>query len=433
MYRKAYKDLLDWKNSKTKKPLLLLGARQVGKTWLMKQFGKNEYRNVAYINCDSEPMTKELFSTDYDINRLLIGFQALTGESIDKDNTLIIIDEIQETTRGLHSLKYFCENAAEYHIIAAGSLLGVTLAQQESFPVGKVDMLKIYPMDFEEFLYAVNQKTLCDILSKPDYALAETFSTKLNKYLQQYYYIGGMPEVVKSFIENEDLKKVHDIQLSILNAYRNDISKHTSKNESVRIGQVLASMPSQLAKENKKFIYGVAKKGARAADFELAIQWLIDAGLIYKVPRVNKIAIPLKYYEDISAFKLFFLDIGLLCGMPDIPASSLLIDFNNLSEFKGMVTEQYVAQQLISSSLTLFYWANDRTPAEIDFIAQSEGAIFPIEVKASTNVRGKSISKFTEENQNVHGIRYYLLGYKKQDRITNFPLYAVTFSTKQWF
>ncbi len=242
-----------------------------------------------------------------------------------------------------------------------------------------------------------------------------------------------MPEVVKSFIENEDLKKVHDIQLSILNAYRNDISKHTSKNESVRIGQVLASMPSQLAKENKKFIYGVAKKGARAADFELAIQWLIDAGLIYKVPRVNKIAIPLKYYEDISAFKLFFLDIGLLCCMADIPASSLLIDFNNLSEFKGMVTEQYVAQQLISSSLTLFYWANDRTPAEIDFIAQSEGAIFPIEVKASTNVRGKSISKFTEENQNVHGIRYYLLGYKKQDRITNFPLYAVTFSTKQWF
>ncbi len=326
MYRKAYKKLLEWKSSGSRKPLLLLGARQVGKTWLMMEFGKNEYENVVYINCDTEVLTKDLFLKDYDIRRLLLGFQAISGESIEEHKTLIILDEIQEAPRGIHSLKYFCENAPGYHIVAAGSLLGVTLSQKEPFPVGKVDMLKIYPMDFEEFLYALNQKPLCDILSESDYGLAEALSVKFTELLYHYYFVGGMPEVVKLFVNNGDLNGVRSLQEAIIEAYRNDISKHISKTESIRIGQVISSLPSQLAKENKKFIYGVAKKGGRAADFELAIQWLVDAGLVYKVCRVNKVAMPLKFYEDITAFKLFFLDIGLLCCMAKVPASTILIN-----------------------------------------------------------------------------------------------------------
>lgn len=428
MYRKAYKNLLNWKKSATRKPLLLLGARQVGKTWLMKEFGKAEYENVVYINCDTEPLTKNLFVNDYDIRRLLLGFQAITGETINEHTTLIILDEIQEAPRGLHSLKYFCENAPNYHVIAAGSLLGVTLAQKESFPVGKVDMLKIYPMDFEEYLNAIGQTSLCDMLAEKDYQLADTFATKLTEHLYQYYFVGGMPEVVKAFADNGDLNEVRRLQQDIINAYRKDISKHTSKIESVRIGQVLSSLPSQLAKENKKFIYGVAKKGARAADFELAIQWLVDAGLVYKVCRVTKVAPPLKFYEDISAFKLFFLDIGLLCCMADVPSAMLLIDTGSLVEYKGMVAEEYVAQQLAASGLDLYYWSNDSTPAELDFVIQLDDNVYPVEVKASTNVRGKSIAQFIKENPGKKGIRYSLLGYMDHDWITNYPLYAVPFS-----
>lgn len=427
MRRKAYNQLLEWKESDSRKPLLLLGARQVGKTWLMKEFGKHEYENVAYINCDTEPLTRELFQNDYDIRRLLVGFQAITGQTINADTTLIILDEIQEAPRGLHSLKYFCEHAPEYHVMAAGSLLGVTLAQQESFPVGKVDMLRIYPMDFEEFLYAMEQESLCGILASDDHLLADTFAGKLTELLYQYFYVGGMPEVVKSFVTHNDLKDVRRLQEDILTAYRNDISKHSSKTESIRIGQVLASLPSQLAKENKKFIYGVAKKGARASDFELAIQWLIDAGLIYKVSRVNKVAMPLRFYEDISAFKLFFLDIGLLCCMAGVRASTLLLDTDRLVEYKGMVAEEYVAQQLSAAGIDLYYWSNDKTPAELDFVIQYDDAIYPVEVKASTNVRGKSIAQFIRDNPGMKGFRFSLLGYKTQDNLTNIPLYALPF------
>ena len=427
MHRKAYKKLLDWKHSDTRKPLILLGARQVGKTWLMKEFGKNEYQNVVYINCDTEPLTKELFLNDYDISRLLLGFQAISGQSIDARNTLIIIDEIQEAPRALHSLKYFCENAPQYHIIAAGSLLGVTLSQKESFPAGKVDMLKIYPMDFEEFMLAMDQKTLCDILNAADFDLVETFSTKLTELLYQYYYVGGMPEAVKTFAETNDLNEIRKIQTVILDSYRNDISKHTSKTESIRIGQVLSSLPSQLAKENKKFIYGVARKGGRAADFELAIQWLIDAGLVYKICRVNKVALPLKFYEDIAAFKLFFLDIGLLCCMADVPASALLLNADNFIEYKGMVAEEFVAQQLSSFGLSLYYWSKEDSTAELDFIIQRDNTIYPIEVKASTNVRGKTIAQLVKDNPSLKGLRFSMLGYKRQERLTNYPLYSLPF------
>ncbi len=425
MHRKIYNKLLEWKQSKSRKPLMLLGARQVGKTWLMREFGANEYKNVAYINCDTEPLTKDLFLNDYDIHRLILGFQAITGQSISPKDTLIILDEIQEAPRALHSLKYFNENAPEYHIIAAGSLLGVTLTHTESFPVGKVDMIKVYPMDFEEFLDAVGQRHLLSLLSTGNTSLIQTFSTKLIEFLYQYYFVGGMPEVVKSFSENSDLAQVRALQESILDAYRRDISKHTSKTESIRIGQVLSSLPSQLVRENKRFIYGAAKKGARASDFEIAIQWLIDAGLVYKVPRVNKVAVPLKFYEDITAFKLFFLDIGLLSRMADVPATVTLQDSDVMVEYKGMLAEEYVAQQLSAANLDLYYWSNDRTPAELDFIIQLDGDVYPIEVKAGTNVRGKSIAQFVKDNPGKRGFRFSLLGYKEQEWLTNIPLYVV--------
>lgn len=425
MKRKAYKKLLEWKNSASRKPLLLLGARQVGKTWLMREFGANEYENVAYINCDNEPLTKELFINDYDIARLILGFQAITGQRIERGKTLIILDEIQETPRALHSLKYFCENAPEYHVMAAGSLLGVTLSHAESFPVGKVDLLHIYPMDFDEFLSAMGQNALCEIMARKDYSLIEAFSTKLKEYLFQYYFVGGMPEVVKAFADKNDLNETRSLQSAILDAYRRDISKHTSKTESVRIGQVLASLPSQLARENKRFIYGAAKRGARAADFEMAIQWLADAGLIYKAIRVNKVAVPLRFYEDITSFKLFFIDVGLLCCMADVPATIILGGNDSLTEYKGMLTEEYVAQQLSAAGMPIHYWSNDRTPAELDFIIQSGEEVYPIEVKASTNVRGKSLARFLNENPDRKGLRFSLLGYKQQDRLTNIPLFMI--------
>lgn len=432
MKRKIYKNLLKWKSSSVRKPLLLLGARQVGKTWVMKEFGKNEYENVIYINCDEEPLTKELFKQDYDISRLLLSFQTISGQSVNPHTTLIILDEIQEAPRGLHSLKYFCEKAPDYHIMAAGSLLGVTLSQKESFPVGKVDILRMFPMDFEEFLEAINQIGLKEILGNGDWELINSFSEKLIEYLFQYYYVGGMPEVVKSFIENNDLLEVRSLQNNILTAYRNDISKHSSKSESVRIGQVLNCLPAQLAKENKKFIYGLVKKGGRAAEFELAIQWLIDAGLVYKVNRVNKLSVPLKIYEDFGSFKLFFLDVGLLGCLAEVPAVSILLDREKLSEYKGMMTEEYVAQQLSAAGLSLFYWSNDKTPSELDFVIQVDGEVYPIEVKAGKNVRGKSLSQCLSQNPGMKGFRFSLLPYIEQAQLTNIPLYALPFYVGSW-
>ncbi|MDE6394926.1 MAG: ATP-binding protein [Duncaniella sp.] len=427
MRRKLYNRLLKWKKSSSRKPLLLLGARQVGKTWLMKEFGKNEYENVVYINCDDEPLTRELFTNDYDINRLMLSFQAISGETINEGTTLIILDELQEAPRGIHSLKYFCEKAPGYHIMAAGSLLGITIAGQESFPVGKVDMMHLYPMDFEEFLYAVGETKLSDLIRLPDGRLIEPFSNKLTDLLRQYMYIGGMPEIVKSFIDNQNLTEVRRLQSDIIEAYRKDISKHASKQESIRIGQVFSSLPSQLAKENKRFVYGVAKPGGRAAEFELAIQWLIDAGLVYKVPRVKKVALPLNFYEDLSAFKLFFLDVGLLGCMSGIDAMSLLLKPEGLTEFKGMLTEEYVCQQLVSSGFKPCYWSNDSTPAELDFIIEYKGQPLPIEVKAATNVRSRSLSQFLKNNPDIQGARFSLAGYAEQERLINYPLYSIPY------
>ena len=425
MKRKIYSQLCQWKESNVRKPLILLGARQVGKTWIMKHFGRQEYEKVAYVNCDAEPHMKDLLALDYDLDRILLGLQAITGVKIEAGNTLVILDEIQETPRGLHCLKYFYENAPQYHVMVAGSLLGVTLGRGESFPVGKVDLLRMYPMTFSEFLEALAGTSWNDLLASGDNALIEPMKPKLIDWLRQYYYVGGMPEVVSCFVAHKDLAEVRRIQSSILETYRNDISKHATARESIRIGQVLDSLPSQLAKENKKFIYGAIRKGARATDFELAIQWLMDAGIIYKVKRVREARMPLKFYEDLSSFKLYLLDCGLLACMAEAPAEQMLLGDNVFMEFKGAFTEQYVFQQLKALSLSPYYWSNEKTSAEIDFILQYGNRIVPVEVKAEENVRSKSLAQFVKDNTGLKGLRISMRGYVDQGWMENIPLYGL--------
>jgi len=428
MKRKAFDHLKEWRSNPHRKPLVLLGARQVGKTWLMKEFGKEFYDSVAYINCDAEPLAKELFVDDYNIERILFSVQAITGVKPEPEKTLIIFDEIQEAPRGLHSLKYFQEEASEYHVMTAGSLLGITLHQGDSFPVGKVDMLSIYPLDFDEFLEANGEMTLLQVLHEGDWELIETFAPKFIEQLRYYYFVGGMPEVVSHFISNKDLTEVRRLQEDILSAYRSDISKHSSKTESIRIGQVLESLPSQLVKENKKFIYGVIKKGARAKEFEVAIQWLMDAGIIHKVSRVKEIQMPVKFYEDLSAFKLFLLDCGLFACMVDAPAKQMLVGDNVFKEFKGTFTEQFVLQQLVALGKTPYYWNSETTSAEIDFVVQDHDRVIPIEVKAEANVRSRSMRTYISSNpeRGLKGLRISMKGYKDQGWMENIPLYAIT-------
>lgn len=413
--------------SDDRKPLILLGARQVGKTWIMKEFGRSEYKTVAYINCDDEPLAREMFVKDYDINRIMLIIQAITGVSINPESTLIILDELQESPRGLHCLKYFREKAPQYHIIAAGSLLGITLNRGESFPVGMIDMLRVYPMDFEEFLCAVGETGMVDIFGSADWDMVNLMGTKLIDLLRQYYFVGGMPEVVASFVRKRDLNDVRHRQEMIVETYRRDISKHTTKRESMRIGQVLDSLPSQLAKENKKFIYGLVRSGARAADYELAIQWLVDAGIVHKVRRVREFRQPLKFYEDASAFKLFLLDCGLLGCMARTPASQVLVGDNAFVEFKGAFTEQYVLQQLVAKGIEPYYWSSSKTPAEIDFVVETSERVIPIEVKAEKNVHSRSISAYISAHPDIdlRGMRFSMLPYKDQGWLENIPLYAI--------
>lgn len=428
MKRKAFKQLQAWKESRNRKPLLLLGARQVGKTWLMQAFGRDSYDSVAYINCDAEPLAKELFADDYRIERMLFGIQAITGIKPLPGKTLIILDEIQEIPRGIHSLKYFREAAPEYHVMAAGSLLGITLHPGESFPVGQVDILTLHPMDFEEFLAANGGANLLEILRRRDWAMMETFASRFEEQLRCYYFVGGMPEVVAHFVGDHDVAEVRKLQQNILTAYRNDISKHSSPSESVRIGQLLDSLPSQLAKENKKFIYGIIKQGARAREYELALQWLVDAGIVQKVSRVREILPPVKFYEDPTSFKLFLLDCGLLACLSGAPAREMLVGKSVFREFKGAFTEQYVQQQLVAQGFVPYYWSNYATPAEIDFVVQTDTRVIPIEVKAAENVRARSMKTYIDHHREAHlkGLRLSLKGYIDQEWMVNVPLYAVS-------
>ena len=421
MKRCIYKDLLRWKESPDRKPLVLEGARQVGKTWILKEFGSNEYKNVAYVNCDNNPLLEELF-IDFDIDRIIRALSAITEINISENDTLIVIDEIQELPKGLTALKYFAESERKYHVAVAGSLLGLQIHEGTGFPVGKVDELYIHPMSFQEFLMALDKDIMVSQINEHSWEETIPLHKKFVELLRQYYYTGGMPEVVKCYVETGDLAKIRSLQNTILKGYMRDISEHAPKEEVNRIHAVWESLPSQLAKENKKFIYGALKKGARAKEYEKAIQWLIDSGLIMEVNKVNQTTLPLKFYKDYSAFKLFALDLGLLGAMSDVPAKEILIGSNIFSEYKGAFTEQFVAQQLYFENHKLFYYTNENSTLEIDFVLQKED-VYLLEVKAEVNVHSKSLKTILDKNINLKGIRFSMLPYKIQDRIENIPLY----------
>lgn len=425
MERSIYSSLKKWKESPTRKPLILQGARQVGKTYILKEFGAREYSEVVYINCDDNNDMQNLF-VDYDVDRIIRSLSAISGISIKPSTTLLILDEIQEVERGLASLKYFCEKAPEYHVAVAGSLLGITLHESTSFPVGKVDMLYMYPMDFEEFLLAMGKEQLVELLRNNSWAALTPLRGMLTELLRQYYFVGGMPEAVKTYVERGDIWEVRSIHSKIIDAYRNDMSKHVPKQQVQRINMVWNSIPSQLARDNKKFIYGALRKGARANDFGIAIQWLVDSGLVHKVHRISKPVVPLKFYEDMASFKLFLLDCGLLGALSETPPEQILIGDNVFEEYKGAFTENYVLQQLKSLPRTfVYYYSNDNSTLEIDFVVQHEAHVIPIEVKAEENLRAKSLRQFVTDNSGLHGVRFSMSDYREQDWLTNVPLWAV--------
>lgn len=391
----------------------------------MKEFGAREYSEVVYINCDDNNDMQNMF-VDYDVDRIIRSLSAISGISIKPSTTLLILDEIQEVERGLASLKYFCEKAPEYHVAVAGSLLGITLHEGTSFPVGKVDMLYMYPMDFEEFLLAMGKEQLVELLRSNSWAALTPLRGMLTELLRQYYFVGGMPEAVKTYVERGDIWEVRSIHSKIIDAYRNDMSKHVPKQQVQRINMVWNSIPSQLARDNKKFIYGALRKGARANDFEIAIQWLVDSGLVHKVHRISKPVVPLKFYEDMASFKLFLLDCGLLGALSETPPEQILIGDNVFEEYKGAFTENYVLQQLKSLPRTfVYYYSNDNSTLEIDFVVQHEAHVIPIEVKAEENLRAKSLRQFVTDNLGLHGVRFSMSDYREQDWLTNVPLWAV--------
>lgn len=427
MERDLMLDLIQWKNKSNRKPLILKGARQVGKTWLMKEFGKKYYKYTAYVNFDNNERMKEIFESDYDIQRILMAINIETGVKLLPAETLIIFDEIQEAPRALASLKYFYENAPEYSIIAAGSLLGVAIHKGVSFPVGKVDSLELNPLSYREFLKAVGEEGLVKLLQSKDYSLISSFKDKYIEWLKKYYYIGGMPEVVENFINNKDFYEVRYIQKQIIEMYENDFSKHTPDNELPRIRMVWNSIPMQLAKENKKFFFGKIKEGARAKDFELAIEWLLDCGLIKKVYKVTKPNMPLKAYMDFSSFKLYLLDVGLLGALSDLDAKTIIDGNLIFTEFKGALTEQYVLQQLIAdTSYKPYYFTENKSEGEIDFIIQKGSQIVPIEVKAEENLKAKSLKVYCEKYQPAEAIRTSMSDYRQQSWLTNIPLYCIS-------
>lgn len=426
MYRIALEKLLTWKQSKRRKPLIIEGARQVGKTWLMKEFGKQAYADTVYINFDSNSRMAELFASDLDTDRLIMGLELYAGRKIDPDSSLLIFDEVQEVPRALASLKYFCENAPQYHIVCAGSLLGIALHHGTSFPVGKVDFLKLYPLSFKEFLMATDKERFAELLDKQDFDMVTNFKQTYIDSLKQYYFVGGMPEAVQSFAENKDFNEVREIQKRILAAYEQDFSKHAPNEIVPRLRMLWNSVPSQLAKENKKFIYGLVREGARAKDFETAIMWLSDCGLVHKLSRVHAARIPLRAYEDLKAFKLFVVDVGLLGCMAGLRQRTLLDSNDLFVEFKGALTEQYVCQQLKTiEDLDMYYYTNGRGSCEVDFVVDTGEQIIPVEVKAELNLKAKSLKTYQEKFLPELSIRTSMTDYKKEEWLVNLPLYAI--------
>ncbi len=426
MLRDALNDLITWKNKTNRKPLIIRGARQVGKTWLMKNFGKNHYAKCAYVNFDNNRRMMELFTADMAIPKIIQALEIETGIKITPKETLIIFDEVQEIPAALTSLKYFCENAPEFHIVAAGSLLGVALHPGTSFPVGKVEFLDLYPLSFREFLQATNNHSLIDLLEKKEFDLISTFKNEYTNLLKNYYYIGGMPEVVNNFVINNDFGQVREIQKTLLQAYEQDFSKHAPVEIVPRIRMIWNSIPAQLAKENKKFTYGTIKHGARAKDFELAIQWLIDCGLIYKVSRISKPNIPLNSYQDYSCFKIYVVDVGLLSALGNIDIKILLERNAIFEEFKGSLSEQYVLQQLVSHKINPFYWSADKAESEVDFVFQYQDKVFPIEVKASENLQSKSLKVYHAKYNPFIALRTSMSNYRRENWLLNIPLYCMS-------
>ena len=426
MYRMAMENLLAWKQSRRRKPLIIEGARQVGKTWLMKEFGRQAYGDTVYINFDSNARMAELFASDLDTKRLVLGLELYAGRKIDPENALLIFDEVQEVPRALAALKYFCEDAPQYHIECAGSLLGIALHRGTSFPVGKVDFLKLYPLSFQEFLMAIGKQQFSELLDQQDFSMITSFRETYADALKQYYFVGGMPEAVESFAENQDFNEVRQIQKRILAAYEQDFSKHAPNEVVPRLRMLWNSIPAQLAKENKKFIYGLVREGARAKDYETALLWLSDCGLVHRVSRVNAPGIPLRAYEDMKAFKLFVLDVGLLGCMTGLHQRTLLDGNALFVEFKGALTEQYVCQQLKTlADLELCYYTNDRGSCEVDFVVDTGGRVMPLEVKAETNLRAKSLKTYREKFSPELAIRTSMADYRKEDGLVNLPLYAI--------
>lgn len=432
MYRIAIEKLYKWKESKRRKPLIIEGARQVGKTWLMKEFGEKAYQDTIYINFDSNSRMSELFSEDLNVDRLIMGIELYAGKKIDPDHTLLIFDEVQEVPKALSSLKYFYENAPQYHIVCAGSLLGIALHGGTSFPVGKVDFLSLYPLSFKEFLMATTGERFAELLENQDYQMVNAFKQTFIDALKQYYFVGGMPEAVESFVEEKDFNEVREIQKRILSAYEQDFSKHAPIEIVPKIRMVWNSIPSQLAKENKKFIYGLVREGGRAKEYETAIMWLCDCGLIHKVSRVNAAGLPLKAYEDLKAFKMFLVDVGLLGCMTGLRQRTLLDGNELFTEFKGALTEQYVCQQLKTiQDLDIYYYTNDRGSCEVDFVVDTGEEIVPLEVKAEVNLKAKSLKNYHEKYNPPISIRTSMADYKKEDWIVNLPLYAIE-ELKTW-
>jgi uncharacterized protein len=432
MERFAYSEMLDWKNSENRKPLIVRGARQVGKTWLMKKFAEAEYEDSVYINFEDKKELQSLFEHDLDIARILVALQIESGIKPKPGKTLIIFDEIQEAERGLTSLKYFNENAPEYHVVAAGSYLGLSMQKEASFPVGKVQFLDLYPLNFSEFLLAMEERPLYELIKQQQWVLIKTFKTKYIELLKQYYYLGGMPEVVDNFINTQNYNQARNIQQNLLLAYQHDFSKYAPAKIAPRIRMVWESLPSQLSRENKKFVFGLIKTGARARDYELAIEWLKDSGLISKVYRVTKPGLPLSSYKDLGAFKVFVVDVGLLGAMANLNVKVLLRGDLVFEEFKGALTEQYVYQQLVSANtIDVYYWSAEKSSGEVDFLIQNEDIILPIEVKSSENLQSKSLKSFKQKYNSQLVIRTSMSNYRMEEWLENIPLYALDYLTKK--
>lgn len=425
MERLLMNQLLKWKNKKKRKPLIIHGARQVGKTWIMKEFGKRFYENCVYISFDNNERMKNTFEQDFDVRRIISALKIESGKKIEPQNTLLIFDEIQEVPKAMTALKYFYENAPEYAIIAAGSLLGMSLHEGTSFPVGKVDFMHLFPLNFREFLLAVGEKDLAELLITQDYEMINAFSGKYADWLRKYYFVGGMPEAVLTFIDTDDMKEVRNIQKELLLYYENDFSKHAPKEQIPRIQMVWNSIPAQLAKENRKFIYGLVREGARAKDYEIAIQWLMDYGLVHKSYRIKNPGMPLISYMEQSAFKLFMLDVGLLAAKGNLSAKTILEGNKIFKEFKGALTEQYVAQELVAKEIELYYYSTENSSGEIDFVVQNEEYVIPLEVKAEENLRAQSLRAYCRKFEPQKAIRSSMANYREEEWMVNVPLYLL--------